>query len=101
MPARWRSDLTRPMAEVQSPVDVVVVVVGAFWVVCWADCATFSGNEEKEGEGTLRDCGSGVLRAETLSLAGVLDLLRPMLFLRDVSSFRGRKLDSEDCEGVS
>ena len=81
--ARWMSDRSSPIAEAQSLAGVLLVLFPP-WKVCWVGCTTFWGGDEDGEEETLRRCVLGALRVETLSPAGVLDFLLPILCLEMV-----------------
>ena len=52
MEARRRSDLSSPMAEIQSLAGVLPAVVSR-WMVFWTGCTTFWGGEKEGEEETL------------------------------------------------
>ncbi len=78
--ARWMSDRSSPITEAQSRAGVLLVLFPP-WKVCWVGCTTFWGGDEDGEEETLRRCVLGPLRVETISPAGVLDFLLPILCL--------------------
>lgn len=78
--ARWVSDSSRPNAEVQSLTSVLpVLFVGREG--CENVCATSWGRDEDDEDEASRRWVLGALWIETLSLAGVLVLLRAMVCL--------------------